>query len=927
MDFNRNARFALITAVIASLLALVYYLALFFLLDEKRYLVTGGATLILLLVAAGGLLQLRAGRPRAAVWMLILGGELTFLVPVIVFANGSFLFAPAIVLLVLLIALLTFSQPQERNRAAYSAMISAAVHLLADQFWSLQRVPLPAPVIVGIGGLIAAVTLLYTVFFFRTFSELNLRAKTTALVAALVILTVALVSTLHILYTRNTLLNNAQNSLYNAAESLADRLDSSLAAILNGLRAEVQNPDFAEMLTVFPQSSAYADALKETSTTLLALKNKDVIFISSYALLDAQGKVLVSTEEYELGQDESQRDYFQKPRQDGLPFFSVWYAENSLYFSAPVRDKNNVIVGVLRARYSASLLQQLIVQSGGLAGEESFAVLLDENRLILAHGRYPQTIFKSIAPLDADVLAGWQKEGRYPPGTAEMFTLNLPEVEQGLKQAASSPFFELTDVQNIRQQTVAVPLKQQPWVVLFAQPQQVFLAPINQQINRSILLALAAAILSAYLSIGVSRLLTDPILRLTETARQIAAGDLAQQTAVTSRDEIGTLAEAFNQTTSQLRGLITSLEQRVSERTMDLKNAVIISEKRARDLQAISEISRLISTEQRLDTLLPLVAHLISERFGFYHAGIFLVDEARRFAHLQAANSEGGQKMLARGHRLPIGTGLVGTAVQTGKPRIALDVGADPVYFNNPDLPNTHSEMALPLNYRGVTIGVLDVQSTQPGAFTESDANTLSILADQVAVAIENARLFGQIQQAREEAETLYTQIQRREWSVFLRPETRIGYQQTVSGGKRLTQPVLSAEIRKALQQGQVVVTAGEETNAHPSMAVPVKLRGQTLGVIRIQAPLPNHRWSQDEINLAQAISDRLALALDNARLLLEAQRRAAKEAKIGEVSAKIGASINMRNVLQTAVEELGRALPGSEVIIQFGGTDGEGIE
>jgi GAF domain-containing protein len=253
-------------------------------------------------------------------------------------------------------------------------------------------------------------------------------------------------------------------------------------------------------------------------------------------------------------------------------------------------------------------------------------------------------------------------------------------------------------------------------------------------------------------------------------------------------------------------------------------------------------------------------------------------------------------------------------------------VGADAVFFNNPDLPNTRSEMALPLNYRGDTIGVLDVQSDKPGAFTENDAQTLSILADQVAIAIENARLFGQMRQAREEAEALYAQIQSREWSAFIRQAERIGYQQTATGGQRLTKPVMSEEIRKALKQGRVVVVNSGDALSQPAIAVPVKLRGQTIGVLNIKAPLPNHRWNQDEINLAQAVSDRLALALDNARLLLESQRRAAKEAKIGEVSAKIGASINMRNVLQTAVEELGRALPGSEVIIQFGDSDGESI-
>jgi GAF domain-containing protein len=344
----------------------------------------------------------------------------------------------------------------------------------------------------------------------------------------------------------------------------------------------------------------------------------------------------------------------------------------------------------------------------------------------------------------------------------------------------------------------------------------------------------------------------------------------------------------------------------------------LISERRAQELQSISEISRAISTEQKNEILLPLITRLASQRFDFYHVGIFFVDETRRFAYLQAANSDGGQKMLARGHRLEIGKGLVGTVAKTGQPRIALDVGSDAVFFDNPDLPDTRSEMALPLSIRGRIIGVLDVQSTKPGAFTETDANTLGILADQVAIAIENARLFEQTQQAREEAEALNAQIQQREWNTFAKQETRVGYRQSAIGGKPLSKVVDTVEIREALKNGKIFVMDGADNNSQSVIAVPITLRGQTLGVLNIKAPTLDRKWNRDEINLAQAVSDRLALALDSARLLLESQRRAAKEAKIGEVSAKIGASINMRNILETAVEELGRALPGAEVVIQF---------
>jgi len=462
-----------------------------------------------------------------------------------------------------------------------------------------------------------------------------------------------------------------------------------------------------------------------------------------------------------------------------------------------------------------------------------------------------------------------------------------------------------------------VPLDSPQWAVVIELPRREAYQDVISLGLRTLILIIIITILASYAGYLGARRTSAPLVSLSNVATEITRGNLGAQAEETGPAELAQLASSFNNMTSQLRNSIGNLEQRVAERTADLELSRLVSEHRAQELQAISEISRTISTEQRLEILLPLVTRLVSERFDFYHVGIFFIDPTHQFAILEAANSEGGKRMLEREHRLAVGTGIVGTVSATGKSRIALDVGSDAVFFDNPDLPNTRSEMALPLNFRGETIGVLDVQSIKPGAFTESDTNTLNILADQVAIAIENARLFGQTQQARDEAETLYNQFLRTEWKTFLRQDVNIGYKQTLNGGKALQKPVQSDEIRRALQEGRVVVLEPNGNRLQPIIAIPVKLRDQTIGVLNITGS-KNRRWGQDEITLAQAISDRLALALDNARLLQESQRRAAKEAKIGEVTAKIGASINMRNVLQTAVEELGRALPGSEIVIQF---------
>jgi GAF domain-containing protein len=406
---------------------------------------------------------------------------------------------------------------------------------------------------------------------------------------------------------------------------------------------------------------------------------------------------------------------------------------------------------------------------------------------------------------------------------------------------------------------------------------------------------------------------------LTQTAEEISAGNLQARAEVESPDEIGALADSFNKMTNQLRESLVNLEQRVAERTTDLEIARHQSDKRANQLIAVGEISKFVNSEQKMDVLLSLITRLVSESFGFYHTGIFLIDETRQYAILQASNSEGGQAMLKRGHKLRVGeSGIVGYVAQYGTPRIALDVGIDATYFNNPDLPETRSEMALPLKLRDAIIGVLDVQSDKPGAFTEDDTNTLGILADQIAISIDNARLFSQTQQTLAEVQTLYRQNLQEGWNTFSREEGLVGYVQSLGGGKKLTETVGSMEIQQVLNRGETMVIQANGKNSEASLVIPIKLRGQVIGVLRVQSPDQDKKWTNNEINLSEAISERLSLALENARLIQDSQRQVIKEQAISEITSKIGASINLENVLQTAVEELGRSIPGSEVLIRL---------
>jgi GAF domain-containing protein len=330
-------------------------------------------------------------------------------------------------------------------------------------------------------------------------------------------------------------------------------------------------------------------------------------------------------------------------------------------------------------------------------------------------------------------------------------------------------------------------------------------------------------------------------------------------------------------------------------------------------------MARAIAAVQDLSALLPNITNLVSEQFGFYHVGIFLLDEARKYAVLKAANSEGGIRMLNRSHRLLLNSNsIVGYVTSRSEPRIALDVGVDSVYFNNPDLPETRSEMALPLRVSGRVIGALDVQSVQTNAFSQEDISVLSTLADQIAIAIENARLFGEAQKALSDAQATYEKYVRQSWNSFVQQARHNGF---VFDGKQV-QP-LEGQFKRDyvmpnLQTGSLSMEKVSET-----FAVPIKLRGQTIGFLDIRSKKGERAWTRDEINLLEAAADRAALALENARLVESAQRRAARERAIGDISTKIGAVNSFEYILQTAVEELGRKIGGAtEVTLEIRNED-----
>jgi len=362
------------------------------------------------------------------------------------------------------------------------------------------------------------------------------------------------------------------------------------------------------------------------------------------------------------------------------------------------------------------------------------------------------------------------------------------------------------------------------------------------------------------------------------------------------------LIQTFNKMTDELHNLIQNLEQRVAERTLDLENASILSEKRARQFETITRISSAIVSVQNLQELLPLISEAISQQFGFYHVGILLTDASNQYAVLSAANSEGGKKMIQRRHQLKIGEqGIVGYVTQTGKPRIALNVGEDANYFTNPELPSTHSEMALPLKAGSEIIGALDIQSIEVGAFTDEDVKILSTLADQVSLAIQNARLFDQAQKTFAEFTSIQRQYVRETWSRLPKEEKLSGYRYSIAGVIPL-----DAEVEPA---------RGEEKGNKREVSVPIILRGETIGTLSVQVPI-SEQISADQIELIKAVAERVALSAENARLFDETIRRAEREHLVSDITTKIRSTNDPQEMINTAMQELQLALGATRVEI-----------
>lgn len=457
------------------------------------------------------------------------------------------------------------------------------------------------------------------------------------------------------------------------------------------------------------------------------------------------------------------------------------------------------------------------------------------------------------------------------------------------------------------------PLNDLGWYVAAVQKEAEVLEPINsaqQAVLQNAGIIGALIVISLYLF--YIRPLTDSLYQLRRGAEAIQEGTLRTQVVINRSDELGVLADTFNDMTQRLRYQIETQEETIEQRTAALQ-------RQARQLEAAAHVGQAASASLDLAALMADAVNLIRDQFGYYHASIFLLDATAEYAVVRESTGEVGKIMKDRPHKLAVGShSLVGWATQNRAPRIALNVGVDAVHFNNPLLPHTQSEIALPLISQGILLGALDVQSTEVNAFNREDVAVLQLMADQIAAAITNARLFATTQLRAQQQEEIISLSQtlnslRRPADIFQTAcqaiQTRFGYDgvyvvlvegtewvvQAMAGGADerprlgLSRPVTLGIAGKAIAERQPALSAGREARSlvydDPELpttatiaAAPIFAADALIGAITaFTLPGKASPLNQADLALLQLVAGTIGSAVATARFIANTERNLAE--------------------------------------------------
>ncbi len=684
--------------------------------------------------------------------------------------------------------------------------------------------------------------------------------------------------------------------------------DSTRANRFRDFAAATLQPSSGEGGGTLPESMGQEQA---ALNGLLRDTVKAQTFFEEIFLYNAEGQIVAASNEIQLGKIVTRQPYFAESLAGEfvqIPYYEIGKGELTMFITQPLADsQSGRTVGVMAGRLDTSTMGQIMLERAGLGESgETYLVSPESNYLltpsrfesegyVLARAYHSQGIDRALRGENG---SGTYGDYRDPPIPVIGVYRWLPELKVAM----------LAEVDEAEA-----------------------LALSEEARNFSLLVAVGAILLAVGVGLYAATRISGPVIGLTQVATRIAGGDLTQRVEIDRRNEIGLLATAFNRMTVQLRELIGSLEQRVAERTQRLEVVAVLGER----LSAILEF----------DQLLNELVNQVKDRFDYYHAHVYIIDEEQQNLVMTAGAGEAGAAMKAKGHRIALDApaSLVARAARSGEIVTVDNVREAEDWLPNPLLPDTYSEMAVPIMVEGQVVGVLDVQEDEMAGLDEGDAGLLRSVANQVAVAMRNARLFEEVQTALAEVRELQRRYVEQAWDrtrVARRGATRVQFslgesttlneatvaearQQALAQEEPTVVVISGSEQSSAVSRQPLAVSDGEATqhatrNTQHALVAPITLHETPIGNLQLHGVNPNRQWTEAELALINAVVDQVAQAAETLRLLDETQERASREQMIGQVSDKLRRAPDMETLMKTAVAELSRLLGPARTFVRL---------